>query len=120
MRAMLEGGLIPEERRASVEQIAAGFDADARRYEAEKRAILEGGTVDGASVDGARTWAERATRLGAIGDVLDVAMLLLHLALLLGGVGVAISHRGLERALLRIVVALAGTGVLVALSALVR
>lgn len=114
LHALVIGGAVSSDHRAEIDALVAANASDVARYAQEKRAILEGGSVDGNAVVGARAFETRAQRLSSAGDFLDVAMLFLHLALLLGGVGVAVQHRQLERVLLRIVVTGAGLGVLVA------
>jgi hypothetical protein len=114
LRALVVGGAVSAEHRAEIDALVASNAADVARYGQEKRAILEGGTVDGTPVNGARSFEHRAQSLSRVGDLLDVAMLFLHLALLLGGVGVAVAHKQLERALLRIVIVAAALGVVIA------
>jgi hypothetical protein len=115
LKALLDAGALPgadlEKLGASVDQ----FHNDAMRLERDKRAILEGGTVDALELKGARWWSARADALGRAGDILDVALLLFHLALLLGGVGIASQDARLERMLMRIVTSAAALGVVIAL-----
>lgn len=113
LKALVTGGAVSPEHRGEIDALVLQNTRDVERYAREKRAILEGGTVDGATVIGARDFELRAQRLSSVGDLLDVAMLFLHLALLLGGVGVAVQHKELERVLLRIVIAGASLGVLI-------
>lgn len=116
LKALVLGGAVAAEHRAEIDALVTANAADVARYGQEKRAILEGGSVDGVAIPGARAIEKRAQRLSSVGDLLDVAMLFLHLALLLGGVGVAVEHKQLERVLLRIVVAGAALGVVIALA----
>jgi hypothetical protein len=112
---LAESGLIAQDKRDSVDRLIKAGDLEVSRYRREKNTIMDGGTIDGQRVPGATFWAGRAHALSEVGDALDVAMLFLHLALLLGGVGVAVQHKKLERALLKIVMTFAALGVVGAL-----
>jgi hypothetical protein len=114
LRALLDGGVIAADHEQGVRAAITAADADAARYAGEKAVILGGGTLDGQAVTGARTLEAQAKDANAVGDVLDVARLLLDLSLLLGGVGVAVAHPRLERVLLRVVVVLGLGGAAVA------
>ena len=120
LHALLDAGAVDDAHRSGVEKVAQRAAADAVRYEGEKSAILEGGVIDGKPIVGARAIEARAAALNRTGDVLDIGELFLHLALLLGGVGVAVSHKGFERAVLGLVVSLGALGVGVAVYAILR
>jgi hypothetical protein len=111
---LAESGLIAQDKRDSIDRLIKAGDLEVSRYRREKNTIMDGGTLDGQNVPGATFWSTRARALADVGDALDVAMLFLHLALLLGGVGVAVQHKKLERALLKIVLTFAALGIVLA------
>jgi len=112
LETLEESGLIANERKDAVDRLIKHNDLEISRYRREKTTILEGGPIDGQTIPGARYWEARATALDHAGDAFDVAMLFVHLALLLGGIGVAVQHPKFERVLLRIVIGLGVAGVI--------
>lgn len=117
--ALVVTGVVAADRQGDVATIIAGNDAEVARFAREKAAILDGGVIDGQRVVGARALEARASRLDRVGNFLDVSMLFLHLSLLLGGVGIAVSHKELERTLLKIVVGGAALGMATAVIGLI-
>jgi hypothetical protein len=115
IKALADAGALPGADAAKLAASVAAFHQDALRLEQDKKAILDGGTIDGIAVLGARNWDARARALGRAGDIVDLALLLLHRALLLGGVGIASQDARLERLLLRVVVGSAIAGIAIAL-----
>lgn len=115
LKALQEAGALPNADAARLQASIQTFHEDALRLDRDKQAILEGGQVDGQPVTGARQWQRRADALGRAGDIVDAALLLLHMALLLGGVGIASQDARLEKLLLRIVVSSGVLGVAVSL-----
>ncbi len=122
MKALLQAGAVPEERRAAVEQIVAKSDADVARYKQEKKEILLGSAKVGEAnwvldndgelgkIKGAKEWEEEIATLGAAGDLFDLATLFLQICLVMGAISLLLKGRLMRNSFYGVMVALGGIG----------
>jgi hypothetical protein len=109
LKVLLEGGVISESARPSLEKRAQELNADANRYGKEKKEILLGSKavgqenwaqdIDGklGMVVGANDYENAIETLGHAGDRFDLANLFLQLSLVLGAIGIIMSQASLKK-----------------------
>lgn len=106
--ALLDAGSVAGGSRAGVEAQREHLRDEAARYDREKTEILLGSAkvgkekwaqeVDGelGKIVGATEWQQKATALGAAGDVFDLATLFLQMALVLGAIGLVVHQKTMK------------------------
>ncbi len=106
---LLEGGVIAPEGRVALEKRVAAADAEIARYKAEKKEILEGSEAVGpegqvletngvkGQVVGTKPLEGQLQKLGAAGDVFDMATLYLQLCLVLGAIALVLQDARMKK-----------------------
>ena len=122
LQSMIAGGMVQEGREAAVDSLMKETEKEIRRYGREKKEILAGSaSLDSTEwaqdkngkfgeIIGANEWAEKAEKLGAAGDLFDLASLFLQMCLVMGAVGLVIGSIRLKHLFFWLLVILGSLG----------
>lgn len=109
LKTLEEAGLIPPEKKETIDKLISKFEGKADRYDKETQIILNGSAKyekeewfskmedDMKNVTGAKEHEEKANGLNAAGDIFDYGELFLQLCLVLGAVSLVVKKDRIKR-----------------------